>query len=65
MKELQDDWNKQSAAKTESKLDAYLHDENGKTFFDDENVSCEQHPSPSKKYHTMYAKKRNYVNVNK
>ena len=55
-KELQDEQNKQSAAKIEPKLDAYLRDENDKTFFDDENVSRTQHPSPSKKYYTMYAK---------
>ena len=61
IKELQDEQNKQSTAKIEPKLDAYLRDENDKTFFDDENVSRnvsrKRHPSPSKKYYTMYAKK--------
>ena len=65
IKELQDEQNKQSTAKIEPKLDAYLRDKNDKTFFDDENVSrnvsrnvsCKRHPSPSKKYYTMYAKK--------
>ena len=57
IKELQDKQNKQFAAKIEPKLDAYLRDENDETFFDGENVSREQHPSPSKKYYTMYAKK--------
>ena len=35
----------------------YLRDENDETLFDDENVSRKRHPSPSKKYYTMYAKK--------
>ena len=56
IKELQDEQNKQSAAKIELKLDANFRDENDETFFDDENVSRKQHLSPCKKY-TMYAKK--------
>ena len=34
-----------------------MRNENDETFFDDLNVSRKQHPSPSKKYYTMYAKK--------
>ena len=64
IKELQDEQNKQSAAKIQPKLDAYLLDENDKIFFDDENVSRKRHPSPSKKYYRMYAKKQNYVYLN-
>ena len=45
------------AVKIEPKLDAYFRIENDETFFDDLNVSHKQHPSPSKKYYTMYAKK--------
>ena len=40
IKELQDKQHKQSAAKIKPKLDAYLGDENDKTFFDDKNISC-------------------------
>ena len=35
IKELQDEQNKQSAAKIEQKLDVYLRNENDKTFLDD------------------------------
>ena len=58
IKELQDEQNKQSAPKIEPKLDAYLCDENYKTFFDEENVFRKWHLSLSKKYSMMYAKKR-------
>ena len=55
IKQLQDEKNKQFAAKIEPKLDAYIRDGNDETFFDYENVSCKWHPSP---------KKRNYINLN-
>ena len=35
IKEMQDEQNKQSAAKIEQKLDVYLRNENDKTFLDD------------------------------
>ena len=55
IKELQDEQNKQSATKIEPKLDAYLCEDNDKTFSGDANISHKQHLSPCKKY-TMYAK---------
>ena len=48
IKELQDEQNRQFPAKIELKLDAYLRDENDKTFFDDENVSRKQHHHQAK-----------------
>ena len=48
IKELQDEQNRKFPAKIELKLDAYLRDENDKTFFDDENVSRKQHHHQAK-----------------
>ena len=72
IKEMQNEQNKQWAAKIEPKLDAYLSNENeqvdDETFFDDKylehsNNSRKRHSSPRKKYYTMYAKKNKITEI--